>query len=513
MLHDEMHQHIAETNARNRGTREKYFKTIHQNPKRKEQKRNCNRERRTDPKERSNEYETRCETFEQNPQKRDEEKQRHREKAMRYYYDTLRRKRYESTDIDSHDKLIQRSIETYNPDLCPNYKPPEIKVEKYKSTCMHAAEIVNPDHPNLKEVEDKDVWNTEYFEQWSQYCYDCDSDTGKINKNNTLHPDNVNTLEHLCNLIRIDNEKMNNICMKTCCKCYERWFDTRTDSSKPEKQQYIKKLDMKRARNKFKLSPAEVKKYADLYANENGGARPEHTPEFIERLRIRSLVQLTEDPDYICDACNPDKYRYDGKKRAAKTRQKQFSPWNFAVPPPPFPCEYDLKPEDRYMCSRASVVMRVSNRANNPEPKCQSKRTGHTAILPLDHARVTSDYLNSKSLPRKKNSLVYLRGVQETKGVPYVIKLQPHKIKEVLETRQKYNNEYKDIHIDESAIEEYSNDNGLVELKPPDNFSQTMNLIQMIPIFVISMMIRMCISTILKKTSKIPQYAVPIIMG
>ena len=60
--------------------------------------------------------------------------------------------------------------------------------------------------------------------------------------------------------------------------------------------------------------PAEVKKYADLYANENGGARPEHTPEFIERLRIRSLVQLTEDPDYICDACNPDKYRYDGKE-------------------------------------------------------------------------------------------------------------------------------------------------------------------------------------------------------
>lgn len=419
--------------------RRTYFKDINQNPQRKIQRKLHHHKQRQNPETRKNEYKTRKAMFDANPVAHEKEKERQRKKRLDYYYDTLRRKRYESTEIGLHDKLIQRSIETYNPDLCPNYEPPEVKHENYKSSCTEAAEIVNPDTPNLSEVEGKDVWNKEYFEQWSQYCYDCNETTGVINKAETLHPDNVNTLEHLYNLITIDNEAMNNVCTKTCSKCYERWFATRTDSSTPEKQRYIKPLDMKRAHNKFKLSPAEVKTYADLYDNENSGARPEHTPEFIERLRIRSLVQLTDGPDYICDACNPDKYRYAGKKRAAKTRQKQFSAWNFAVPPPPFPCEYELKPEDRYVCSRASVVVRVSNRANNPEPKCQSKRTGHTAILPLDHVRVTSDYLNTKSLPRKKNSLVYLRGVQETKGDPYIIKLQPHKIKEVLKTRQKYN--------------------------------------------------------------------------
>ena len=97
--------------------------------------------------------------------------------------------------------------------------------------------------------------------------------------------------------------------------------------------------------------------------------------------------------------------------------------------------------------------MRVSNRSNNPEHKCQSKRTGHSAILPLDHAQVMSDYANTHSLPRKKDSPVYLRGVQETKNDPYIIKLQPTVIQKVLETRKRFNKQYHDINIDLDAIQ------------------------------------------------------------
>ena len=114
--------------------------------------------------------------------------------------------------------------------------------------------------------------------------------------------------------------------------------------------------------------------------------------------------------------------------------------------------------------------MRVSNRQNNPEPKCQSKRSGHTAILPLDHAQTIADFIATKTLPRKKDSLVYLRGVQETKGDPYVIKLNSDKIRDVLEIRKKHNIQYQNINIDLDAIEEYRESDGRVELKPPDHF-------------------------------------------
>ena len=223
-------------------------------PQRKETNTKSQRKRRQDPKVRKEDYTRRKEKYKNNPNAHEKEKARQREKAHAYHLDNLRRTRYESTDIGLHDKLVHRAIEKYDPDLCPEYVPPDCK-----STCLKAAKIVNPDDPNLNEVEGTDVWNTEYFEQWYQYCYDCDSETGKINKNKTLHSHNQNTMEHLYNLIRIDNEKMNNICMKTCCKCYERWFDTRSDPSIPQKQRYIKPLNEDRADEKFELSPEETR--------------------------------------------------------------------------------------------------------------------------------------------------------------------------------------------------------------------------------------------------------------
>lgn len=229
-------------------------------------------------------------------------------------------------------------------------------------------------------------------------------------------------------------------------------------------------MDETRAHNNFELTESEIKRYVEEYTNDNGGARPKLTPEFIERIRIRNLVHLSEGTDYICDACNPKKHIYHTRKRAAKVRQKHFSPWNFAVPPPPFECETKMSPEDAYVTSRATVVMRISNRHNNPEPKCQSKRTGHAAILPLDHAQTMADFFNTTSLPRKRDSLVYLRGVQETKNDPYIIKLQPNLIQEVLKKRKNHNKQYHNINIDLDAIQDFHDSHGIVELKAPDNY-------------------------------------------
>ena len=198
---------IAEYQQRYK-SRKDYQASNNKTPERKAQNNKSKQKSRDTAEKRRKEQQRRQDLYEADPNKHEKEKARLRCK----WHDTMRRKRYESTDMGLHDKLIQRSIISYNPTLCPQYKHPSTKSQK--STRMEAAEIVNPDDPSYDDVENTDVWNKEYFEQWSQYCYACDDKTGKIDNTKLIHRDFQNTFEHIKNLLRVDAETMDNVCRK-----------------------------------------------------------------------------------------------------------------------------------------------------------------------------------------------------------------------------------------------------------------------------------------------------------
>ena len=134
----------------------------------------------------------------------------------------------------------------------------------------------------------------------------------------------------------------------------------------------------------------------------------------------------------------------------ASKRQRVYSRFNFAIPPPGPLAQLKLTDEEEYIISRCIVAMRIENRLNDPNRPHQSKRTGQACILPLDFAHTYADYVNQHSLPRARDNLLFYEVVQKGGGdKEYKFRVSVKRMQQTLSWRKRYNTEYHDVPIRE----------------------------------------------------------------
>ncbi len=382
------------------------------------------------------------------------EQKENKKEYDREYYDShksefvaRRRKRYDEKNTDLFCEQRERNAKSFK----KFEGHPTFDRSKINETRKKIAELIGK--KSFEDVEDVEVWGLEQlFNVFGQTRYDVDSKTGTVT--DTILDDG--TFDYIDDMLTEWHDQIAHIENRTCSICCERWFHYRGKRDDPDTELcYIAELPQWRVdSDNYMPTPEErtnlLAKWFIQYPNET-------KPPSDRLLMIANLVQLNRESKHTCNLCkHGTPSRFKKHKLSGFQRQRVFSRFNFAIPPPGPLAQLELTDEEEYIISRCIVAMRIENRLNDAARPVQSKRTGHACILPLDFAHTYADYVNQHSLPRRRDNLLFYEVVQEGGAdTEYTFRVNAEKMQNALAWRKRFNIEYADVPVSSEIFDDY----------------------------------------------------------